>query len=387
MTPELEFSNSPDLILEFVQGAVKRRGFVSAAALADASSIWHSSLYIARLPTQVVDNRIFRVLVLGEDCDADALTTVLYILHHRARKVPRSISFQKLVNISMICKKYDLAEALLPWPEFWIEDLVQEDQNTGNEGWLLVSHVFGDIPDAQKQAAGIASKLAVECAGWTLKESTHFVRYSERHGQTSLSPNDMSVVRTDLIPSSILDEIWNTRKSKLLKIIPFLEGLYRDMSLHTEIYDCEKPRLCSNRVCVDVAVGSILRSTRELGLPLFTPFPPDTFISMPLWLLRNKLLALSCTTIIPWSRIDTAGLFKHLFKLPKDENYCHYQLQGGTTTTSEFSAIYLSNPSEELKITDSEDSEDARPKYDIGKSECGIATRMRGFQEQVRQNI
>ncbi|KAF3171556.1 hypothetical protein TWF751_006286 [Orbilia oligospora] len=306
MTPELEFSNSPDLILEFVQGAVKRRGFVSAAALADASSIWHSSLYIARLPTQVVDNRIFRVLVLGEDCDADALTTVLYILHHRARKVPRSISFQKLVNISMICKKYDLAEALLPWPEFWIEDLVQEDQNTGDEGWLLVSHVFGDIPDAQKQAA---------------------------------------------------DEIWNTRKSKLLKIIPFLEDLYRDMSLHTEIYDCEKPRLCSNRVCVDVAVGSILRSTRELGLPLFTPFPPDTFI-------------------------NTAGLFKHLFKLPKDENYCHYQLQGGTTTTSEFSAIYLSNPSEELKITDSEDSEDARPKYDIGKSECGIATRMRGFQEQ-----
>ncbi|KAF3312751.1 hypothetical protein TWF173_006972 [Orbilia oligospora] len=118
MTPELEFSNSPDLILEFVQGAVKRRAFVSAAALADASSIWHSSLYIARPPTQVVDNRIFRVLVLGEDCDADALTTVLYILHHRAKKVPRSISFQKLVNISMICKKYDLAEALLPWPEF-----------------------------------------------------------------------------------------------------------------------------------------------------------------------------------------------------------------------------------------------------------------------------
>ncbi|KAK6530655.1 hypothetical protein TWF281_007494 [Arthrobotrys megalospora] len=386
MAPEVEFSNSPDLILEFVQGAVKRRGFVSAAALADASPVWHSALYIARLPTQAVDSRIFRVLSLGVDCDADALTTILYILHHKARKVPRSISFKKLINISIICDKYDLAEALLPWPEFWIEDLVKENKNVGDERWLLISHVFRDILDAQKQAAGISSRLARECCGWTSKESTHFVRYTKRDGEISIDQKDRSVVRADLIPGPVLDDIWNTRKSAILKIVTLAEDLYRDMSFHVQNYNPEKS-LCSNQICKDVAVGSMMRSTRELGLPLFAPFPPDIFTNLPLWLLQNKLMALTCTTIIPWSRIDTTGLFKHLFKLPKDDNYCHYQLHGGSMSTAEFSAIYLSNASEDLRITDSEDQEDSRELYDIGKSECGIAIRMRAFQEQLRENV
>ncbi|KAK6530423.1 hypothetical protein TWF694_003775 [Orbilia ellipsospora] len=209
MVPDiLEFSNSADLILEFTQGVTKRRGFVSSAFLANASEPWRQALdrdsALRNLPTELVSGKIFRILSIPSDYDAESIITIMQILHHRARKVPRTITFQQLVNIAVICDKYSLAESTLPWPEFWIDELANEKKNEGDERWLYISHVFPEIEAAETEAAGISWKLVRECCGWTSKESTHFIRYIERPNQIILDPKDRSVVRADLMPKSVL---------------------------------------------------------------------------------------------------------------------------------------------------------------------------------------
>ncbi|EPS45773.1 hypothetical protein H072_268 [Dactylellina haptotyla CBS 200.50] len=387
MAPEtVEFSNAADLILEFTQGATKRRGFVSSASLANASEIWRQTLdrdtALRNLPTELVDGKIFRVLSLPSNYDANALVTIMHILHHKARKVPRSISFEDLVNISFICDKFSLTESLLPWPEFWIEDLVDENSNQGDERWLFISYVFPEIEGAQAQAAGISARLVRECCGWTSKDSTHFVRYVERSDQIILDPKDRSVVRADLMPASLLEEIWNKRKESLAKMVSITEDFYGTMMFHSHGLRNNIP-LCSNQSCIDVATGSLIRSMRELNLPIYAPFPANVFTDLPLWLIQSRLMALKCTTILPWSRIDTTGLFKHLFKLPTDDAYYHYQFHSKSNNTTEFSAIFLSDPSEDLSITDPEREGDAEQIYDIGKSDCGVAVKIRQFHEKI----
>ncbi|KAK6530424.1 hypothetical protein TWF694_003776 [Orbilia ellipsospora] len=160
------------------------------------------------------------------------------------------------------------------------------------------------------------------------------------------------------------------------------------MMFHTSRPQTNNIPLCSNQACIDVATGSLIRSMRELNLPIYAPFPSNVFTDLPLWVIQNRLMSLKCTTIIPWSRIATEGLFKHLFKLPTDDAYYHYQFHPDSDNTNEFSAIYLSDPNEDLRIADPDTVDESTEEiYDIGKSDCGIAAKVRSFHDKISTAI
>lgn len=48
-----------------------------------------------------------------------ALLIVLYAVHHRIRKIPKSLSLDEFYQLAILCNKYDLAEIFLCWVEVW----------------------------------------------------------------------------------------------------------------------------------------------------------------------------------------------------------------------------------------------------------------------------
>jgi len=83
-------------------------------------------------------------ITANEEHDLTALTTVLYVLHSRAKHIPKSISFENLLEIANICDYYDCGAAMRPWSELWINPLRSLAAQPGKTIWLFISWVFGD---------------------------------------------------------------------------------------------------------------------------------------------------------------------------------------------------------------------------------------------------
>lgn len=61
--------------------------------------------------------------VTAEDWDTEALLILLNVLHHRNRRVPRTISLELLAKLAVLIDYYECAEALELFTERWIKDL------------------------------------------------------------------------------------------------------------------------------------------------------------------------------------------------------------------------------------------------------------------------
>ncbi|KAF8248386.1 hypothetical protein K440DRAFT_680133 [Wilcoxina mikolae CBS 423.85] len=94
-------------------------------------------------PDSNANGSLFRITA-EEEHDPTALATVLYVLHGRAQHIPESITFEKLLEIAIICDYYDCAAAMRPWDGIWMGPLKSLASSPGYESWLFISWVYGD---------------------------------------------------------------------------------------------------------------------------------------------------------------------------------------------------------------------------------------------------
>jgi hypothetical protein len=81
-------------------------------------------------------------LPLTEDYP-DALTTVLLALHCRCEMVPVDLTFRNLVELAIVCDKYDCPGGVLSWVESWTAPWKPLVLTSGYEEWLFIAWVFG----------------------------------------------------------------------------------------------------------------------------------------------------------------------------------------------------------------------------------------------------
>lgn len=82
------------------------------------------------------------VVIELEGDNYDALVVILNILHLRTRNVPNTVSVDLLYDIAVVCNKYDVAEALVPWLSMWRTGFTDLTGGPGYERWLVISWVF-----------------------------------------------------------------------------------------------------------------------------------------------------------------------------------------------------------------------------------------------------
>lgn len=81
---------------------------------------------------------------LPED-DPDTLRIVPDIAHFQFHRIPNSLTYVQLLDLSILCDKYDMARLVLPWFQFhWKSSFLEHAQDHGKECSLLIAWVFLD---------------------------------------------------------------------------------------------------------------------------------------------------------------------------------------------------------------------------------------------------
>jgi hypothetical protein len=75
--------------------------------------------------------------------DSDALLVLLRIAHMKFKKIPTSLSYDRLVNLAILCDEYDCADLVRPWFKTWFRNEISESCRDGREKWLFIAWVFG----------------------------------------------------------------------------------------------------------------------------------------------------------------------------------------------------------------------------------------------------
>ena len=77
--------------------------------------------------------------------DPHALAVLLNVLHFRSEKVPRTVSFDELWELAVLCDKYGCVSAMEPWIAMWTRKLPQHRDNFSEclVKWLSMARVFG----------------------------------------------------------------------------------------------------------------------------------------------------------------------------------------------------------------------------------------------------
>lgn len=100
-----------------------------------------------------------------EDDDHKALSILLDIAHMRFLKVPQSLKYEQLLEVSILCDKYDIVTLVRPWLPKWLEGLKDLPDRAGFEEWLFIAWVFGDSSTFMRVALRLVLEIKISSAG------------------------------------------------------------------------------------------------------------------------------------------------------------------------------------------------------------------------------
>lgn len=93
------------------------------------------------------------------DDDPDMLLVLLRISHLQFHELPTGLSFTQLLNMAILCDKYDTVRIVRPWIRQWQKPLEHLALTSGYEEWLFIAWTFGDFDTFEK----LAKQLAKSC--------------------------------------------------------------------------------------------------------------------------------------------------------------------------------------------------------------------------------
>ncbi|KAF3935439.1 hypothetical protein ABW20_dc0106182 [Dactylellina cionopaga] len=107
----------------------------------------------------LIPSHAHRFLV-PSDSDPDALRQLLQMLHFKPEADFFNITFDRLKQLAILCHRFKLQRALLPWSRFWIEAHGGTAMLPGHEDWLFIWDAFVDTCERER----LEATLAEECS-------------------------------------------------------------------------------------------------------------------------------------------------------------------------------------------------------------------------------
>ncbi|KAE8447176.1 hypothetical protein EG329_011007 [Mollisiaceae sp. DMI_Dod_QoI] len=233
-------------------------GTVVTQSLVQASPVWKKALASQPLPqfspagrdTQQASNshdaRHSMVLKVKQiDCSGDdggALLILLRIAHLRFHHIPKQVTVLELLNLSVLCEKYDCHNLLGPWCDDWMSPLMQPNSRKGSEDrWLYIAWTFG-------------KQKAFECSALTLVMQVCLTAlYNSTFNARALDDGPM--------PVKILDSILRTRTATIERLLAIPYS-------YIERFNNGQSTVCTikSKSCDAILYGSLLLQLGQLSL-------------------------------------------------------------------------------------------------------------------------
>ena len=137
---------------------------VSSVVMCLASSVWNAMFNPQGHFAESQPSAGSREVNFAED-DPDALLLVLRIAHLQFKQVPTSLLYNQLLNVAIICDKYDVVGLVRPWYHMWEEPLKLSACKPAHEEWLFIAWTFGDTPTYKSLARSLVLESTINDLG------------------------------------------------------------------------------------------------------------------------------------------------------------------------------------------------------------------------------
>ncbi|KAK6523686.1 hypothetical protein TWF281_001661 [Arthrobotrys megalospora] len=291
-----------DLVVELTDTSGKQHLFlVSSANLRVASPVWRKTLdpdsKFAPLKTVSIGGKEYRKITV-DGVQVDALRIILGIIHYDTRDIPThlqerkisyislNLTFSVLRDIALLVDQYDCASITLPWADRWVGDgrdrvewlLAPDYTRVACEDWIFIASVFSRLQTTNCDAIiklvskELIKSIIVGTDG--LQDNAKFYRWKERlRGTPDPAPIEMRTqgektlelveVNLDLVPEKFLGFILQKRTDLSRRILfPLYDFVQEFLNSGPT---CEGTRLCKNRECSAIALGTLIQSLKEQG--------------------------------------------------------------------------------------------------------------------------
>ncbi|KAF2005104.1 hypothetical protein P154DRAFT_611587 [Amniculicola lignicola CBS 123094] len=209
--PVIELHEHGDITL--IIGPKEQPVLVSISVLRRASPVWRKMFGEPWIESREKEARF------PED-NLDALLIVLRIAHLRFRDIPQKhgLEFRGLVQLAVVCDKYDTVEIVCPFfiANKWYAPWRQRSKDHGFEEWLMITWTFGNMPFFEEMA---------KCLHLTVHKNTEG-KYL-RDGCTKPLGSNM--------PPGFLDELVAAREQAIKEI---LAGCDRILKKTEKSHEC-----------------------------------------------------------------------------------------------------------------------------------------------------
>lgn len=145
-TIHVDLSGDLDLLIEYEDAKTKatiiKTFVVSTKVLCLASPVW-KTMFDPKGPWNIQPGE--EGFSMPED-DPNALLILLDAAHLNFDRIPSVVSFDLLLQVLILCDKYDVMRLLRPWIPGWIRASKKFTPvcSPGNQDWLFIAWSFGN---------------------------------------------------------------------------------------------------------------------------------------------------------------------------------------------------------------------------------------------------
>ncbi len=232
------------------------------------------------------------------DDDPGALLVLLNISHLNFDQLPTTMEFDTLLNIAVLCDKYDMVKVIRPWIPKWAEPLRSHALERGHEEYAFIAWTFGDQVAFDVVIRRMVMKSLSSASGELLNgvgKPYGKVMPPGLLGELVKSLRGVGQ-RSWIHADTHEDSILGAREERLAKLLDLCYNLadeYASLGLPSS-----PPRfLCraqkDREECDTYVLGSMIRGLRSLAL-LPSPIKVSSMNHYSVATFTGKLLAFEC---------------------------------------------------------------------------------------------
>lgn len=162
LTSDIQIDAAGDLKLLLQHGEEWVTFQVSSKVMSLASPVWRAMLDPNGpfRESQSDNNEI-----IFPDDDSEALLILLSAAHLRFQDVPKDLSFEGLLNVCILCDKYDCITLVRPWIFQWKVGQVVPEGEEFYEEWLFIAWTTGDEANFKRVGRSMILRATTDESG------------------------------------------------------------------------------------------------------------------------------------------------------------------------------------------------------------------------------
>lgn len=153
----------------------------SSSSLSLASPVWNKILnppFPKLVSQEGGDEDMHNKQIDFSEDSGEALLILLRIAHCQFKKLPSTLDYETIVELAILCDKYDCVELVQPWLASWLVNEEPEYKKPGYEDWLFIAWAFGKERIFEELAPILLEEMSINDKGEAMTSAGGISQFS-----------------------------------------------------------------------------------------------------------------------------------------------------------------------------------------------------------------